>query len=103
MNSKGVDQFVSGSGITSDDITTNLDGIVSIPVAELISKALMIFIISAVVASLKRNDEEAFSLSLILFIPGWVEYFSLICSRICSLDCESTGHIKISPYFLIAQ
>ena len=50
----------------------------SISVAELISKALMIFIISAVVASLKLNDEESFSLSLILFIPGWVEYFDLL-------------------------
>ena len=45
--------FVSGSAITSDDITTNLGGMVSIPVAELIFRALMIFIISAVVASLK--------------------------------------------------
>ena len=46
-----------------------MGGIVSIPVAKLISKALMIFIISAAVASLKLNDEESLSLSLILFIP----------------------------------
>ena len=73
--------FVSGSAITLHDIFTNLGGTVSIPVADLVSKALIIFTISVVLASLKLKDKEAFNLFLILCMLGLLKYFIFISSK----------------------
>ena len=45
-------------------------------------------------ACLKLNDEDSFSLFLMVWVLGCLEFFSLICSRICSLGLESARSFK---------